>query len=242
MIHDGFDYPDSSAVTKFLKLSTEYLIEIIPEEYYTTNDALELSLADRNCLIFDEKEMSDAVQYSFVNCMAECRSKITLENCGCVPFYLPNNGSQKKCMLDKIQCLKEKYQIFSGSVFGENNKNVEKLDATLEYTRNKCECLPSCKNYEYSADISLGAFSRDKTFSSLNFFKDIELKNQTIVHLYFNDLIATRYRKDKNTNWLALLAAFGGLLGLFLGYSMITGFEFLYFCSLRHLFDVLKRK
>lgn len=113
MIHDSFDYPDpnsvrilvdsmksllisnisSPQVTKFVRDSSEYLIEIIPEEFYTTDQALELPISERNCLSADEREMFNAVKYSYINCMAECRSKIALENCGCVPYYLPNNGN-----------------------------------------------------------------------------------------------------------------------------------------------------
>lgn len=38
-------------------------------------------------------------------------------------------------------------------------------------------------------------------------------------------------------NWLGVLASFGGLLGLFLGFSLINGFELFYFFTIRPLFD-----
>jgi acid-sensing ion channel, other len=43
-------------------------------------------------------------------------------------------------------------------------------------------------------------------------------------------------------NWLGVLAAFGGLLGLFLGFSLVTGFEFVYFFTIRTFFDKLAEK
>lgn len=41
-------------------------------------------------------------QYSFVNCVAECRAAMTFEICGCVPYTLPNNGTGWKVKHLKI--------------------------------------------------------------------------------------------------------------------------------------------
>lgn len=67
----------------------------------------------------------------------------------------------------------------------------------------------------------------------------MNLTDHSLVHIYFIDLTSTVYRKDMYQNWLGTLAAFGGLLGLFLGFSLVTGFEFVYFFTIRTLFDKL---
>lgn len=69
--------------------------------------------------------------------------------------------------------------------------------------------------------------------------KDIILEDQCLIHVYFNDLVSTLYRKDATQNWLGILASFGGLLGLLLGFSFVTGFELIYFFTLRPFFDYL---
>lgn len=228
----------------------------MPEEYYSTDSVLELPIDKRNCLTKNERDMNYGIQYSFSNCMEECRAQIVLEACGCIPYFLPNNGNisfslstqilllrkilpgtHKTCKPDKIRCVKTQWPIFAGSVMGNNSKNIEKLTESEEFLKQKCNCLPNCQNYIYIVDETYNTLNRQNTFSSLSFFKDIEMMNQTLVHVYFNDLVATRYRKDVYSNWLVLLAAFGGLLGLFLGFSMITGLEFLYFLTLRVFFD-----
>ena len=96
--------------------------------------------------------------------------------------------------------------------------------------------------FSYPAEISTGPLNRNFSHNSVSFFKDISLTDQTLVHIFFTDLIATHYRKDMYQNWLGVLAAFGGLLGLFLGFSLVTGFELVYFFTIRTFFDKLAEK
>lgn len=174
-------------------------------------------------------------RYSYVNCMAECRSAIINEFCGCVPFTLPNNGSYPKCKLTQLKCVRDNSIRFAGSSFKLNNDSSE----TSRNLRKKCRCLPDCTFFTYPAEISTGTLVRDFSFNSLSFFKDTNLTDEALVHVFFNDLIATHYRKDMYQNWLGVLAAFGGLLGLFLGFSLVTGFELIYFFTIRTFFDRL---
>lgn len=67
--------------------------------------------------------------------------------------------------------------------------------------------------------------------------KDVVLTDQSLMHVFFTDLVSTRYRMDIYQTWLGTLATFGGILGLFLGFSLITGFEFIYLFTVRVLFD-----
>lgn len=94
-------------------------------------------------------------------------------------------------------------------------------------------------NYSYPAELSTSPLNRNFSYNALSFFKDVNLTDHSLVHIYFIDLTSTVYRKDMYQNWLGTLAAFGGLLGLFLGFSIVTGFEFVYFFTIRTLFDKL---
>lgn len=96
--------------------------------------------------------------------------------------------------------------------------------------------------FSYPSEISTGPLIRNFSHNSVSFFKDTHLNDQALVHIFFTDLIATHYRKDMYQNWLGVLAAFGGLLGLFLGFSLVTGFELVYFFTIRTFFDKLAEK
>jgi acid-sensing ion channel, other len=183
----------------------------------------------------DERAMDTMRRYSYVNCMAECRSAIVNEFCGCVPFTLPNNGSLAKCKVRDIKCVRSQWTRFAGSVFALRNDSSE----TSRRLRQKCSCLPDCSFFNYASEISTGPLVRNFSQNSLAFFKDVNLTDEALVHVFFNDLIATHYRKDMYQNWLGVLAAFGGLLGLFLGFSLVTGFELIYFFTIRTFFDKL---
>lgn len=205
------------------------------ESTYSTLDVFALPPEIRNCLQHNERQMDTMARYSYVNCMAECRSAIVNEFCGCVPFTLPNNGSYTKCKMTNLKCVRANSIRFAGSTFQINNDTSE----NARNLRAKCRCLPDCTFFTYPSEISTGSLIREFSHNSLSFFKDTNLTDETLVHVFFNDLIATHYRKDMYQNWLGVLAAFGGLLGLFLGFSLVTGFELVYFFTLRTVFDKL---
>lgn len=77
----------------------------------------------------------------------------------------------------------------------------------------------------------------DSALHFLHCSKDVVLTDQSLMHVFFTDLVSTRYRMDIYQTWLGTLATFGGILGLFLGFSLITGFEFVYLFTVRVLFD-----
>lgn len=49
--------------------------------------------------------------------------------------------------------------------------------------------------------------------------------NQSLVHVFFSDYISTRYRRDLFQSWMQIIAMFGGLTGLFVGFSLVSIYE-----------------
>lgn len=97
MIHNSYDNADSNAVTKLVQARSEAYLSISPESTYSTPDVFDLPPETRSCLQPKERQMVSFERYSYVNCIAECRSAMVNELCGCVPYTLPNNnGSSKK--------------------------------------------------------------------------------------------------------------------------------------------------
>ncbi|XP_055600009.1 sodium channel protein Nach-like [Uranotaenia lowii] len=233
LIHSSFDFPDENAQMKIIASGTESFIAVYPKETYASDDALTLAPAERNCYQYNEVRMSVMQRYSYVNCMAECRASEIFRACKCLPFHLPSNGSLANCEFKDFNCLVENVERFRSAI-PLNNSSITQL---MEKPPMVCDCLPSCEMVQYPVEMMYGKINRSVTFNSLSFFKDIKLKDQSVVHIYFNDLVATRYRMDIYQNWFGVLASFGGILGLFLGFSIITGFEVIYFFSIRLLFD-----
>jgi acid-sensing ion channel, other len=114
------------------------------EATYSTNDIFTLPANIRDCLQFNERRMDTFSRYTYVNCMAECRSAIVNNFCGCVPYNLPNNGSYPKCKMSQLRCVKDNAFRFSGSIFKINNDSSE----NSRYLRSKCQCFPDCTFYK----------------------------------------------------------------------------------------------
>lgn len=113
----------------------------------------------------------------------------------------------KKCkMSPDLKCIRENYLRFAGSTFELQNGTL----AASKWVQEKCECLPDCLLNAYPSEVSTGQLVRDYSRNSLSFFKDVNITDQSLVHIFFNDLISTHYRKDMYQNWLGVLAAFGG--------------------------------
>uniref|UniRef100_A0A182INY8 Uncharacterized protein n=1 Tax=Anopheles atroparvus TaxID=41427 RepID=A0A182INY8_ANOAO len=239
LIHSSYDYPDSDAEIKIVLARTESFVALRPTATYATDDALALPPSARNCYDRYERPLGVLQRYSYVNCMVECRASMIHGKCGCVPYHLPNNGSLRNCEAMDMECLMRAKNLYLAAV-PRVNSTVERLSfRTIEPP---CGCLPGCDKIQYSSEMVTGTMNRSFSYNSLSFFKDIELKHQSLVHIFYADLTATHFRTDIYEDSLGVLASFGGILGLFLGFSIITGFEIIYFFTIRLLFDVLAKK
>ncbi|EAT37212.1 AAEL010779-PA [Aedes aegypti] len=201
LIHYPYDFPDENAETKIVSSATEAYVSIVPKETYTTIDAFSLNPTDRNCYAYNEVQMSTMERYSFVNCMVECRADQIFRQCGCVPYNLPSNGTMKNCEMIDMPCLSENWELYQTAI-PLLNYSVTKLGDRVPQV---CDCLPSCETVQYPTEMSYGKLNRTFSYNSLAFFKDINLTNQSAVHIYFNDLVSTRFRKDIYQNWLGTL-------------------------------------
>lgn len=64
------------------------------------------------------------------------------------------------------------------------------------------------------------------------------------IDLHFQSASIVKYRTDVTFSWLELMVSFGGIAGLFLGCSMLSGVEIVYYITLISLMicKMLKRK
>ncbi|EDV33058.1 uncharacterized protein Dana_GF21878 [Drosophila ananassae] len=234
LLHDAYNFPDENSETKVVTSTRESFVRINPESTYATNDIRRMDLSLRNCLFGSERTMHGLRRYSFINCMFECRVRMTLDHCGCIPPYVYNNGSQKVCGVLEANCMITSKRLFSHALA---NLNIS-LSIVRETDRFPCGCLPDCQSNHYVSESTMGRldmsyFSNRPTLSNAS--------DRILLHVFFSDLMSTRFRTDIFQNWLSALASFGGLLGLIMGFSIVTAFEFLYFLTFRPIFNYINR-
>ncbi|KAK4879349.1 hypothetical protein RN001_007495 [Aquatica leii] len=67
----------------------------------------------------------------------------------------------------------------------------------------------------------------------------VKLNNQSVVRVFFDDLVSTRYTTSLQHYWHTILGRIGGVLGLLIGFSTTSLIEILYFFVIRPIIDIL---
>ncbi|XP_015607553.1 sodium channel protein Nach [Cephus cinctus] len=238
MIHHPLDYPDYNAESKFVGVGLQTFLNIAPQETYSTEGVKEFSISARNCLLPNEREREEgvlpyrnlsALKPSYINCLIECRATIIREKCGCIPYYYKQNVT-KVCDLKDVKCLKGNKYLYQTLWPG-----INVLDPTFipDEDTTPCSCMPDCEYYVYPTESSQGVIDRSNFSPNSAFFTNSTSSNLSVIHIFFGDLVSIRYRRDAYHNWHNLFASFGGLLGLFAGFSFMSVFEFIYFFVIR---------
>ncbi|KAI4482325.1 hypothetical protein M0804_008876 [Polistes exclamans] len=253
LVHYPYDYPDHNANDKLIDLNKQAFLSIAPEETYATLDVKDLAISTRNCVFSDEGDRIlknknieyrrlTSEKYSYVNCMAECRANTIKKKCDCIPYYFPPS-EVRVCNLKDVKCLSIHRSWYDTSWPG---KNIDVEQVNLEKNLNEidkrpCGCVPDCTLFRYPIDVSQGILDDNISFDGFHFLKKTKkykgFQNQSIIHVFFSDLVAIQYRRSVHYNWRNLFASFGGLLGLFVGFSLMSGFELIYFFIIRIITD-----
>ncbi|GFG30440.1 hypothetical protein Cfor_03682, partial [Coptotermes formosanus] len=240
LVHDPYDYPDLNTVKKMVSLGSDIFFSIPPWVTYSTPDVRNIPVQNRGlrgCVFPDEVNLRKMKQYSYNNCITECRENYTLEICGCTQFYYPNNGGYRLCNLTDIPCLarnKRKLEIMNPG-----QKDFKNENEPFSYP---CNCLPDCTNCYYPIESSESTLAMVAVNNKdLIYGSGMYAQNDSVFNVYFSRFLITRYRRDVIYSWKGLLASLGGLLSLFIGFSFIGGAELLYFFTFRLYYKLRSR-
>lgn len=185
LIHNSYDFPDENGETRIVHSRTETFLAVLPSmnckinfigdvldfpilvETYSTEYAMELDPASRNCFGYNELRMHVMQRYSYSNCMIECSTDQIFKRCRCVPYDLPNNGTLPNCEMKDVRCLQQNLELFRSAIPGRNNLSVTKVMDTA--VPSPCYCLPSCEMVQYSVDMITSEMNRTFSNNSVEF-------------------------------------------------------------------------
>ncbi|CAH2034548.1 unnamed protein product, partial [Iphiclides podalirius] len=232
LIDNANNIPDMNSPFRLINPSTELLVAMSPERTYTTQGVKSFTTKERQCYYHDEVKIGDFRQYSFHNCIAYQNIDVIQKSCNCVPYYFPmrNRDLSHVCNFRDMECLEEVLKP----------KEVEQMPNS--FSEENVQCLPECEHYDYPLETAQGNLATGLTFNGLSFTANVNLYNHSVLNVFFNDLVSTRYRRDVYLNWQNVLAAFGGLLSLMIGFTLISGFDFALFLTFRVFCDSVKWK
>lgn len=117
-IFEPSDFPDTTSGNlheRIVPVNVEAFIRLQSSTVHTLPEARKYSSDKRNC-IFENEATTIFGDYSFSDCMMNCRMDSTWALCQCVPFILykafgNREENRPQCTLSDLICL-EKYQGF----------------------------------------------------------------------------------------------------------------------------------
>ena len=112
------------------------------------------------------------------------------------------------------QLLFNEYELYMKDIFGKKKGNFEIFGpprATKDPRPDKKSCLETTV--------------RNK------------IKKMSYLHVYFKTVGVTKYQRNVAYGWQDLIAFFGGIVGLCVGFSLLSGAELIYFFTVRLFFE-----
>ncbi|XP_038106261.1 pickpocket protein 28 [Culex quinquefasciatus] len=219
-LHTPTDYPSLSNYIQ-VPLDQEVSVEVIPHLALTTDSIRHYNPKRRNCFFQEERKLRFFSVYSQANCELECLSNYTVKLCGCTRFSMPRARLVPVCGVGAMRCYQmAEYSLLRMDIYGDR----------LTF-KDGCQCMPACSTLQYDAEISQADFD-------WHHMKQFELDRMERIHLsylivYFKEPEFIAIKRSELYGDTEFLANCGGLLGLFLGVSLLSFAEILYYCTLK---------
>lgn len=75
-----------------------------------------------------------------------------------------------------------------------------------------------------------------------NILHDLQIGTDNYVNIEFLTWPIIRYKREVLFGWVDLLVSFGGIAGLFLGFSLLSGIEIIYYFTIRTICMLFKNR
>ncbi|XP_045472093.1 pickpocket protein 28-like isoform X2 [Harmonia axyridis] len=208
-------------------VEARYMINPVIRE--ATHSLRSVSIEKRQCYFSNERKLQYYRTYTERNCRLECLSNHTKTKCGCIPYFLPKARDVQTCSKKQANCQDEAKNMVE--VASEKGHAIAML----------CHCLPGCHEVTY---LKTGSYSNLKIEYYKNESEEVEedyRKNTAVAHFFFEKSKFSKQVKSVVFDFTDLVSNSGGLLGLFVGFSLLSLIEFLYFLTLRLICKKVRR-
>ncbi|KAF6201828.1 hypothetical protein GE061_004223 [Apolygus lucorum] len=200
--------------------SSETKVVVKPRQVTSTKELESISITKRSCFFENERQLFFYKTYTQRSCILECEANFTIALCGCVQYYMPR-----------------RMEISMSAAF----QNLSSMGITLD----TCDCLPGCFELSYGFSISSSPITTDFPISPEMIgdkTPEYFAQNMGIFHFYYMEKQFSGTVKGVLFGFTEFLSNTGGLLGLFMGFSFLSGVEIIYFLAVRFFHYVFKLK
>jgi amiloride-sensitive sodium channel len=227
LLHSPADFPNVEAQQFWVPLNRHVIVGIRPR-LMVTNAALRgYPPEKRRCYFATERHLRHFSIYTQQNCGLECFTNYTLQKCGCVWYHMPRDQNTSICGPAKQECL---------------------INGAVNFMRDgdglfKCNCMSACTEISYDVETSQAKYNwlENEKVVDPN-YAELETKRFTAVSFYYKDLQFVSSRRGELYGPAEFLASCGGLLGLCMGFSLLSLVEIIYFFTVRLFCNVQANK
>ncbi|XP_013101819.2 pickpocket protein 28-like [Stomoxys calcitrans] len=232
LLHSPDDVPTMSKHFLHISMNKDIMIAVKPKMITTSAGIAEYTPHKRQCYLTKDRQLKFFKIYSQTNCAYECLTNFTYHLCGCVTFAMPRSPETPVCGADKLSCYRKANEELLFRQFNRGLQAIEAVEALGD-----CDCLPACTSLDYETEISEGSFSLENTLKAIGDFQGLRDKYPGMVMsalwIYFKEPQFITSRRSELYGVTDLLANFGGVCGLFMGVSLLSGVEIFYHFTLR---------
>ncbi|CAO1310274.1 unnamed protein product, partial [Diamesa serratosioi] len=236
-LHTPGELPRLSVQFYQVPLKQQVLMTVSPQVITTAEGLKTYTPESRQCYFNSEKDLKFFKTYTQSNCELECLTDFTIRMCGCVKFSMPHDSNTLVCDRTKVEC----YHAAETKWMIQNFEEKELDKEQKKDIKNQCLCLPSCTSVKYEAEIS------QSKYYSLKFNKGTGYKivkdefQQSSVNINFRDYYFIESKRSELYGWIDFMANCGGLLGLFMGFSLLSLVEILYYFTINFAWRCCKK-
>ncbi|CAO1415887.1 unnamed protein product [Diamesa hyperborea] len=230
-LHSPNEIPRFSKQFTRIAFNNEVFINLVPEVLITSDVLKSYKPEVRKCYFDGEKTLKYFKSYTKSNCELECLANFTESICGCVKFGMPFDNKTEICMFYQQACSEETettwlQQKLNQNLQQTNNKGPKLLNSKMS----DCGCLQSCSSIKYTTETSQGSFLKNDLLKVKGYDED---QYSSVVTIYIKDDDFIALKRSEFYGWTDFLSNCGGLFGLFMGFSILSLVEIMYYFTLR---------
>ncbi|XP_056647766.1 pickpocket protein 28-like [Diorhabda sublineata] len=223
-VHAPFSIPQVRQQYFTVPFDTVMNAVVSPVVMSTSAKVKQYSPKARECYFSTEKHLKYFQIYAPRNCKLECITNFTLKYCGCVSFYMPRENGTRICGNAKLGCVKK-----AELALKEQQLDIQIFQEGMDFF---CDCKPLCTDITYQVEPSQSPWYHEMKPTTTNspYFNRTHYAR---LNIYFKQDSFLTSERNELYGPTDFLANFGGLLGLFTGFSLLSAAEIVYFLSIR---------
>lgn len=219
-IHSGEEIPRLKKHFLHIPFDHDVRIFVRPNLMLTSPSLIEnYNQKQRKCIAQNEHNLHFFKKYTQRNCHLDIMAIQMSKKCGCVLFWMPRHNNTKVC---------HSWMNF---------KCIEHVENDIDNANLTSKCLPVCDSTTYDAEISISKIE-------VKALRKFVPEGQRIikVSVLFKDQQYFAAQRSEMYGTIDFIAQCGGILSLFMGISLLSFVEIIYFATLRLSCKLHKRK